>query len=310
MKIDRLMAILILLLRKERVQAKELAEMFEVSVRTILRDINALNLAGIPIVTYQGINGGIGIAEGYRLDKNILTGDEMITIVTALKGLATSFSSTKHEVLVEKFKNTLSASQQKLLNHKTNQIFIDMSPWGDNEELKQKNYILHQAIEQCSEITFTYIDAKGIKTNRKVEPYSLIFKGQRWYLYGWCLKREAFRLFKLLRMKNIKISTRVFVPKEISLDELPWDRDWHQPDHSIALELVFDESLKSILQEWFDGETIEYSDHGLMVKVCLPENQWLYGFLLSFGTAVEVINPPHIRKILAETAARIHKKYS
>src|SRR5690554_3251481 len=103
LKVDRLMSILVVLLRRERVQAKELAEMFEVSVRTILRDINTLDLAGIPIVTYQGSKGGIGIVEGFRLDKSILTGDEMATIITALRSLTTTISSSKHEILIEKF---------------------------------------------------------------------------------------------------------------------------------------------------------------------------------------------------------------
>ena len=108
-----------LLLRKDRVQAKELAEKFEVSTRTILRDIDAINLAGIPIVTYQGVNGGIGIAEGYRLDRSILTSDEMVSIITSLKGMARLIPESQHEILLEKLKNILNLSQLEKLESKT-----------------------------------------------------------------------------------------------------------------------------------------------------------------------------------------------
>lgn len=128
MKIDRLVSILVILLRRKRIQAKELAQMFEVSVRTILRDVEALNLAGISIVTYQGANGGIGIAEGYRLDKSILTEDDMADIIATLKGAAKTLPDRRHEILMEKFKSILSSSQLEAVNSKANQLVIDHSP--------------------------------------------------------------------------------------------------------------------------------------------------------------------------------------
>ncbi|SNS27603.1 Predicted DNA-binding transcriptional regulator YafY, contains an HTH and WYL domains [Anaerovirgula multivorans] len=309
MKLDRLMSILVILLRKERVQAKELAEMFDVSVRTILRDVDTLNLAGIPIVTYRGSKGGIGIVEGYRLDRSILTDEEMTTIITALRSLATTISDPKHEVLMEKFKNTLSASQYSLMNFKINQFIVDLSPWGGGDELKLKTDILHQAIEKCREVVFTYNDSKGVSTDRRIEPYSLVLKTQKWYLYGWCFKREAFRLFKLSRMREIEILDRVFIPKEVSLEQLPWESQWKQPDNMIQLQLIFEKEMKSIVEEWFGAEAIILDDERLMISATLPENNWLYGFILSFGTAVEVISPPHIRRILGEIAEGIQKKY-
>ena len=115
MKLDRLISILVILLRKKRVQAKELAQMFGVSVRTILRDVDAINLAGIPVVTYQGINGGISIAEGYRLDKSVLTSNEMAVIISTLKGVACTLPDSEYKILIEKLKNILSSSQNENL---------------------------------------------------------------------------------------------------------------------------------------------------------------------------------------------------
>ncbi len=111
MKLDRLISILVILLRKERVQAKELAERFGVSVRTILRDVDAINLAGIPVVTFQGSNGGIGLAEGYRFDKSVLTFDDMAAIITTLKGVSGTLThSNQHDILMEKLKGKIFVS--------------------------------------------------------------------------------------------------------------------------------------------------------------------------------------------------------
>lgn len=310
LKLDRLVSILVILLRKERVQAKELAEMFDVSVRTILRDVDAINLAGIPIVTYQGANGGIGIAEGFRLDRSVLTRDDIASVIASLKGVARTIPDKRHEVILEKFKNTLSPSQLEILNSKVDQVVIDLNPWGGNEGIKDRLGDIRKAIEGSVEIEFVYTDSVGEKTNRRVEPYSLVLKGQKWYLYGWCAVRQDFRLFKLSRMTELKITDENFKPRQVSMDQLPWDSEWTKPDNVISLELIFENEVENHVMEWFGEDAVKGEDGKIMVKSMLPENNWLYGFLLSFGTKVEVINPPHIRRILGQMAGEIYKKYS
>lgn len=310
MKLDRLISILVILLRKERVKAKELADMFDVSVRTILRDVEAINLAGIPIVTYQGTNGGIGIVEGYRLDKSVLTGDDMAAIITMLNGVNRTIPDSRHSVLIDKIKNTLSASQLEKLDSKAKQLVIDLSPWGGDELLKAKVASIRNAIESFKEIEFVYTDSSGNRTCRRVEPYSLVLKGQKWYLYAWCLVRKDFRLFKLSRINEMTASDTIFTPREVLMEQLPWDSDWQKTEDMVELELVFEKELESIVDEWFGGSTVTREDGRIMVKIMLPENNWLYGFLLSFGTGVEVVSPLHIRNILAEIAQGIYKKYS
>ncbi|KUO70498.1 MAG: DNA-binding transcriptional regulator [Clostridia bacterium BRH_c25] len=310
MKLDRLVSILVLLLRKEKVQAKEMAEIFDVSVRTILRDVEAINLAGIPIVTYQGANGGIGIAEGYRLDKSVLTEDDMSTIISTLSGIAGTIPDSRHGILMEKLRNTLPSSQLVALDEKVKQLVIDLSPWGANELLKDSAACIRKAIENHKEIEFAYIDSDGKRTSRRVEPYSLVLKGQKWYLYAWCHIRQDFRLFKLSRMRELTATAIAYQPRKISMDKLDWGDPWSSYENMITLELVFEEVMESIVVDWF-GEDIEKQEDGrLLAKAMLPENNWLYGFILSFGMGVEVINPPHIRKILAEISKGIYEKYS
>jgi len=310
MKLDRLISILVMLLKKKRVQAKELAEMFGVSTRTILRDIDAINLAGIPIVTYQGVNGGIEIAQGYRLDKSILTSDDMASIITMLKGLISAVPDNKHEILMEKLRNTLPPSQLDLLNLKIDRLVIDLSPWGGNETLKLKVMTIRKAIEDEKEIGFIYTDSNGSTTNRRVEPYSLVLKGQNWYLYAWCLLRQDFRFFKLSRIRGLATSETTYQRRQISLDQMPMEKEWYTPENVVELELVFEKEMKSVVEEWFVEEVKEGEDGRLWVHTLLPENNWLYGFLLSFGPRVEVMRPPHIRTILADLAEKIYEKYS
>ena len=310
MKLDRLVSILVLLLRKERIQAKELAEIFEVSVRTILRDVEAINLAGIPIVTYQGANGGIGIAEGYRLDKSVLTEDDMSTIISTLRGISGTMPDSKHEVLMEKLRNALPSSQLDSLDTKVQQFIIDLSPWGSNELFKHSVACIRRSIENNNEIEFIYIDSSGNRTNRRVEPYSLVLKGQKWYLYAWCHIRQEFRLFKLSRMRELKETAVVFQPKKVSLEKFDWEDPWNTPENMISLRLVFEKELESLVTDWF-GDSIEKLEDGRLLAITmLPENNWLYGSILSFGTGVEVIDPPHIRNIIAEISKGIYEKYS
>ncbi|MGE5329555.1 MAG: helix-turn-helix transcriptional regulator [Deltaproteobacteria bacterium] len=310
MKIDRLVSILVILLRKERISAKELSEMFDVSVRTILRDVEAINLAGIPIVTYQGSNGGISIAEGYRLDKSVLNADDMAMVITALKGIEGNLSDSRHKILMEKLKNTLSKSQLQLLDSKLNQFIIDVSPWGVSEQQKNKVSLIRKAIEEFKEIQFDYTDSNGQMTSRKVEPYSLFLKAQKWYLYAWCTKREDFRFFKISRTKNLVVLNTTYKKREISHEDIAIDYEWNSPKDSIEIELLFEKEMKSIVEDWFGAESFEDENGRITVKTFMLENNWLYGFILSFGTGVEVINPPHIRKILGEIAEGIKKKYS
>lgn len=308
MKLDRLVSILVLLLRKEKVQAKELAQLFEVSVRTIYRDIEAINLAGIPIVTYQGTNGGIGIAEGYRLDKSVLTEDEMSTIFTTLNGISSTMPDKKYEVLTEKLRNIIPSKQLENMDSKVKQLIIDFFPWGAGKGLKESVALIKKAIDSHRLIQFDYIDFSSNKTTRTAEPYSLVLKGQHWYLYAWCLVRNDFRIFKLSRMRGLTMSDRCYEPKEI--DSLNLDMEWKDVGEQISLYLLFDKEMENVALDLFGDSLERQADGRLLLKIEMPEGYWLYGFILSFGAGVEVISPPHIRKILAETSLSIYKKYS
>lgn len=310
MKIDRLVAILVILLGKERVQAKDLAQKFEVSVRTILRDVEAINQAGIPIVTYQGANGGIGIAEGYRLDKSVLTTDEMAAILSTLQGIDGAVNTKTHAILMDKLKNSLTLPQKETLDQKLNRIVIDLSPWQDDAATREKLARIMSAIETSRLLEFTYNDSAGVKTRRTVEPYSLILKAQNWYVYAWCTLRNNFRYFRVSRLADLVTLEMSFTPRQVSPQPLPERNVLNQMGEPVVLELAFMEELESIVEEFFREGIDSRRDGKIIVKTTLPENRGVLGLLLSFGAGVEVISPPHIRKKMAEIAAEISRIYS
>ncbi|MRN55573.1 helix-turn-helix transcriptional regulator [Paenibacillus monticola] len=309
MKIDRLLSIVILLMNRRLIQAKELADMFEVSVRTIYRDIESINGAGIPVVTYQGANGGIGLMEGYRLDRNVLTDRELAAIFNALQSVS-SYGGTEHTLLMEKISSVIPPSQTAAFRSKTTQLIVDFSPWGLQGPLEEKLTILKEALEDCVAVSFEYISADGVASLRSVEPYTLVLKGQAWYLYGFCAQREDFRIFKLLRMKSLVKEHREYIRQDFPLKELPWSSKWQREGGQARVVLHFTAEGKHLAEDRFDSTELQPDGSGgYTITIDYPEDGWLYGFLLSFGTAVEVLEPEHIRHKIAELAAGIAAKY-
>lgn len=249
MKIDRLLAIVMVLVNKRRVKAQELAMMFDVSIRTIYRDIDTINMAGIPIVTFQGLNGGIGLAEGYKLDKNVLTTDELSSIAVALKSMSYSLKDTGANWALEKIQGIIPKEKEESFKEDTEQLFIDLSSWDNDTYFKNKFYILKSAIKEKKSINFKYYSTKYEETVRKVDPYTLVLKSQKWYLYAFCHMRNDFRLFKISRMKEIDILKDTFSRESINLENLPWEKGWKNIHNEVTLRLKFDVSIKPMIEE-------------------------------------------------------------
>ena len=279
-------------------------------MRTIYRDVESINLAGIPVVTYRGVNGGIALMEGYRLDRSVLSDDEMASLIAMLKGYAAAFADSGHTILLEKLKNILTPAQLQALNLKVSRLVIDPSPWGGADRIKERMAVIRKAITETSVLAFLYTDAAGRKTKRTVEPYSLLLKGHNWYLYAWCSARQNYRHFKLLRLKQPVLTGECFQPREVVLECLGGENDRHTAEPMVELELAFEAQLEPLLEEWLSEENMARHGEKIIVTITLPENDWLYGYLLSFGKGVEVLKPARIRRIVARQAKEIYAKYS
>jgi len=304
MKIDRLLSIIMYLANHEKAKAQDLADKFEVSVRTIYRDIEAISLAGIPVTTYRGADGGIGIIDGFKLDRSIFSGYEIASIMTGLKGINSISDDIKTRLLIEKLKGLTSKLDCVPIEQ---EILVDLSPWNKNDRFSATMKEIKRAIRTRRVLEFVY-SAGEHSTRRRVEPYVIVFKGTGWYLYAFCLLREDFRLFKLNRIGELSVTDTVFLPKKVELDRIEWKGNCHY-QYSQPVELVFDKSMKTVVRDIF-GDNYEITQDGkIKATAYCGHDDWFLGFLFSWGDRVEVLSPPGIRDKIKELAANILKRY-
>lgn len=305
MKLDRLLAIVMLLLNRGRISAKELADQFEVSVRTIYRDIEAINQAGIPIATYQGVNGGIGILENYKIDRNVLTAEEVASIITALKGISTTMDDRKLSDALEKMKGMAARGRQD----DRDRVIVNFNPWGSSRKEKEKFNTIRGAAESSQLVSFEYINNRGECMERTVEPMSLIFKGTYWYLYGFCRERQDYRVFRLSRMRSLSVENERFIRRDKNVTDLDLESEWGNR-RLVELVLKFAPCVRVRVQDSYDEDMVEQlPDGSMLVRVTYPEDEWVYGNILSYGPDVEVLEPPYFREIIRERARRVWEKY-
>ena len=286
MQIGRLFGIVYYLLDKRETTAKELAERFEVSTRTIYRDIDVLSGAGIPIYTNQGKGGGIVILDSFILNKSVLSEKEQDEILIALQNL----SATRYPDVNPIF------SRLSSLFHKSdvNWIEVDFSPWGSDDRQKEKFNVLKMAIIHNQVITFEYVNASGVKSLRRVEPTKLIFKDKAWYMKAYCHDKNTCRTFKISRMADIEITDDVFErrPSEVSAAE-PGDTQFHE---FVDIELkISPAGAYRVYDDFGEKEILKQEDGSFTVKTSMPEGDWLSNYLLSYGPVIESIRPQSLR---------------
>ena len=300
MKIDRQIGILSMLLQKDTLTAPYLAEQFEVSRRTINRDIEDLCKAGIPIVTRQGINGGISSMENYKLDRTLFTHGEMQDILAGLRSLDSVNGTNRYGKLMEKL--SIGSSDFMVGNQS---VLIDLSSWY-KDSLAPKIELIRMSIDNCKELEFTYYSSKG-ESVRCIEPYYLIFRWTSWYVWGWCRKREDFRLFKLNRMDNLQITERSFVKRKAPMPDLSNERIF---PGGIKVKALFDSECKWRLVEEFGTESFRVQQNGkLLFQADYTDKENLVTWLLSFRDKVELLEPEEIREEIKINIERMKKKY-
>ena len=293
MKLNRLLGILTILLQNDRVTAPYLAEKFEVNRRTIGRDIDILCQAGIPIVTHQGVGGGISIAEGFRLDKSVLTTDELSGIIAALKGIG----SVSEHSQIERTLDKLGANTNAVISMREPVVIDLASHYKGN--LTEKIEHIKKAVRETKLIKFEYYYAKG-KSDRRIEPYFVIFQWSSWYVFGFCLKRQDWRLFKLMRLWGLTICNEQYTPREIP-DQ---NRDFNaQFTDNIKLVAVFDHSERYKLIETYGLHCYTETSDGLRLEIGFTQRNYMISWLLSFGDKVKVLEPVDIAENI-KTAAR------
>ncbi|MDR6884631.1 YafY family protein [Bacillus sp. 3255] len=306
MQISRLFQVVYMLLENGTVTAKELAERFEVSVRTIYRDVEALSQAGIPIYTSQGKGGGISLSDRFVLNKSLLSDKEQDEILFALQSLSAAQFPDSGEVF-----SKLSSLFRK---NSTNWIEVDFSSWGSGQRQKELYALLKQAILEHKVISFTYLSATGEHKSRRAAPVKLLFKDRAWYVETYCFEQNALRTFKITRMSNVRLSDG----DGIELLELQqgWPSGTSPAEDSVKKPLRIPLVLKiesagayRIVDEFKEEDILKQEDGSFLVTSDMPPGEWLYHYLLSFGHLLEVIEPETVRLEMKNRTTKMAEKY-
>jgi len=299
MKIDRLIGILTILLQNEKTTAPVLAKRFEVSRRTISRDIDTLCQAGIPIATMQGGDGGISIMNGYKINKNVLTTDELQDLVAALKGIDSISQISNFESLIMKL-----APEKNAMVSLTDNIIIDLSSYH-KDSLSDKIALIKQAINESKKITFNYYYKKG-DMQRKIEPYFIEFKWNAWYVFGWCSLREDFRRFKLNRLWDLHLSNDTFYLRPVPPDKASGNDSFPDPDN---MKILFDKSVRFRLIEEYGLNCYEETENGLLFSIGYTNKDYIFSWLLGFGDKAKLLEPENLKEEFTDLTRKIAKIY-
>ncbi|OXM87039.1 helix-turn-helix transcriptional regulator [Paenibacillus rigui] len=282
-KIERLLSIIMILLRKDIVTSKEFAQIFNVSKRTILRDMEILSLSNIPIYSINGINGGYGILDEYKVDKRLFSSSDFENILTALGGLEQILINEEVEVTIKKIEAMGSPLSPK------GSIQLSFYDWEGRSEIIQTLKICQESILKRRLVSFDYIDKNGTTTNRIVEPYQLHFSESSWYLKGFCLHRQRYRTFKLSRTDHLVMDENTFNPRDYLFEQ---EHEASYQPQLVAIKALISPSIKDQFIERYGRKSIEnYSSEYFLATIYAPQNSIGFQFLAGFGTNLEIVEP-------------------
>lgn len=286
MQINRLFEIIYILLNKSTVTAKYLADYFEVSTRTIYRDVEVLSGAGIPIYMSKGKGGGIRLMEHFVLNKSVLSDKDQQEILSALQGINAINPSSN--LVLSKLSNLFQKSNQSWIE-------VDLSDWSGTNDiwLQLKNAILNHTI-----ITFHYFSSYGEKTLRTVKPLKLSFKERSWYLKAYCTQKNTVRTFKLSRIKNLIVTEDSFEPFQPSFIE-PVATESERTTITLVMKIDASQSFR-VYDEFYEENIQKNSDGSFTITATFADNEWVYGYILSFGCYATVLEPLFVRQIIKE----------
>lgn len=302
MKVERLISIIMILLDKERISAQKLADMFEVSLRTIYRDIDAIDMAGIPVRSTSGVGGGFEIMSNYKIDRKFFSTSDLSAILMGLSSLSNMIRGDELINALAKVKSFIPAERAKDIELRANQLYIDLSPWMGNRDIQPYLAIIKTALQESKLLSFEYADRYGNKTARTAEPYQLVLKSSHWYWQAYCLKRNDFRLFRLSRTSNLQIQEEFFMPREYQKPQLDFTDRLATMQTNINIRIhqsVMDRVLDYCTYEHFSPD----GDEHYIVSFPFIENDYYYNILFGFGDKCECLDPLHIR---TEMKRRIH----
>ena len=299
MKIDRLITVIMILLERKKVTIPELARTCGVTTRTIQRDLDAINLAGVPVVSYPGVGGGVGIAENYRLEKRLFSTADVVTLLMGLGSVRSSLDGDNLANALARIKGVLPEEQRENIELRAGQITIDTTPWPGGRGQGELVALLQSAMEESRLIRFGYIDRKLQKTMRMVESYRLILKDMRWYFEGFCRDRQAFRIFKLTRMSDVVLLNESFEQRDFK--PRPVLRPVFDDRDVVLATLRVRETALEQLTDLFGPGCLEPENGNTWIaRIPVVNKEHDYRFLLRLGRDCECLAPESLRRGLVQ----------
>ena len=307
MKYEIMIKILFLLLAKGKLSARYIAQRFDISTRTVMRYLDTISLANVPIIADSGRNGGFYIAESYKLPASFMTEKEFNVVIATLKGYNDSLPNKTIESAINKL-SAIKKPTENLVDVKTGNIIIDASSWYGNDNAKNVASTISNAIDDCKITIIGYIDGNGKESIRKIEPHVIILKQGIWYVYAFCHMRNAFRMFKLTRITFADVKEELFTKRNIDVPALTTGR-WFESSQSEFIQLELDKSIKNDVEEWLGVNNVFTSGGKLIAEANLPVNNWLTSKILSYGSKIKVLSPKSLKDGVLASASEIFNMY-
>ena len=297
-----MLKILMQLLSKRKITAKEIAERYEISVRSVYRYVEELIICGVPVDVARGRYGGLTIADTYRLPAGYFTREEYAAAVKALDAMASQVHDENIITAREKLESRIKS--ERTGSSVSGNIIVDGGTWGDTKKFSDKMRVVEQAINEAKSLMIDYISREGGHSRRIIDPHVLIFKQNVWYVYAFCHTKQNFRTFKIGRIKQASFTGRVFEKREISREEIPLDF-YYPTDKLIPVTLEIEKASLPDAEEWLGIDNIEPRGNSMVAEVTLPDNGQLVGIILSYCGAIKVLSPKSLKERVQSAAQKI-----
>jgi predicted DNA-binding transcriptional regulator YafY len=307
MKYEIMLGILFDLLSKRSVKASYLSKKYEVSIRSIYRYISSLEMAGVPLYTTRGNNGGISIVDTYRLSSTFLTQEEFEQTINTLSAIENSVPSKILSSVITKLKATIKHDTTSI-NLSSGNLVIDAGPWGDAVGYKNKLSVIQKSIDTTTKLNIKYHDRNGEITERVIEPHVIVFKQGLWYVYAYCNLRNEFRFFKTGRIEHANLLNEKFNRQEINDNSLPLNF-WENTTETIQVDMEISKNVLSDVEEWLGIENVTKVDNSFYASARLPYDEGLVSKIISFGNGIKVTAPKELAEKIKSKAQEIIKLY-
>lgn len=307
MKYRIMLNILTQLLSKRKITAREIAERYEISVRSVYRYVEELNVCGIPVDVSRGRYGGISIADTYKLPSGYFTRDEYAATLNALNAMAGQVNDENLISAREKLQSRIKS--ERAGTAVCGNVIVDGGTWGDTKKFSEKMNVAEQAVNEHKSLIIDYISRGGEHSKRVIDPHILIFKQNVWYVYAFCHTKQSFRTFKIGRIKNAAFTGATFEKREFKREEIPLDF-YYPAEKTIPVTLEIEKASLADAEEWLGIDNIEPRGNSFIAEVTLPDDGGLAGKILSYGGAIKVLSPQSLKEEVISAAEKIKKAYS